>query len=57
MLFHRIVEKLETDSGKMEIEFIDENEIPSYKDLEQVEMDRRLVKKVRKGGFSLHRTF
>lgn len=50
MLFHRIVEKLETDSGKMEIEFLDEYEVPSYKDLEQVEMDRRLVKKVRKGA-------
>lgn len=47
MLLHRIIEKIEPDTGEMSIEFEDENETPSFEDLEQIEMDRRLVKKIR----------
>lgn len=48
MLLHRIVEKFEEETGEMNVEFIDEeNEIPSYDDLELIEMDRRMVRKIR----------
>ncbi len=50
MLLHRIIEKLETETGEIYIEFVDENEVPSYEDLQQIEMDRKTVRKVRSGA-------
>lgn len=47
MLLHRIIEKFEENNGEMRIEFVDENEVPSYEDLQMVEMDRRTVRKIR----------
>ncbi|WP_144027338.1 hypothetical protein [Paenibacillus selenitireducens] len=47
MLLHRIIENFETEAEEMYIEFVDENEAPSYEDLELIEMDRKTVKKVR----------
>ncbi|WP_232700068.1 hypothetical protein [Brevibacillus daliensis] len=47
MLLHRIIEKFETATDEMQIEFTDENETPSFEDLELIELDRRMVRKVR----------
>jgi len=47
VLLHRIIEKIETDTDEIQIEFIGENESPSNDFLDRIELDRRLVKKIR----------
>ncbi|MDC0764139.1 hypothetical protein POF51_25810 [Brevibacillus sp. AG] len=47
MYLHRIVEKYEPDSGELQIEFFDEHDSPSFEDLQHIEMERKMVQKVR----------
>jgi hypothetical protein len=42
-----IIEKIEADNGEIELEFVDEQGVPSDEDLELIELDRRGVKKIR----------
>jgi hypothetical protein len=47
MLVQRIIEVSETDTDAIHIKFEDENETITLEDLEQIELDRRTVRKIR----------